>query len=162
MTTICPIMMHAIEIVRRESGEYDSGPEESDEEFYGYSDDEFPDASLIEEDDFPYDDFQEEQEWEGYSDDGYEESYKDALLEMFKLFFERVEKTEPHMTCFWYYRDNHCTKCEAYSGPEENRYPYSCQHCEKPLTNHEGYTMEYDDTILCNLCAAALEEDENW
>jgi hypothetical protein len=105
--------------------------DESDDFIFGCSDDEF----YREEEE----DFQEEEEWEGYSDDGcegysddgwegysddgYEESYEDAILEMFKLFFERVERTKPQMTCFWYYRDNHCTDCESYSGPEENRYP---------------------------------------
>jgi len=152
---------HAVEVLRRASSEYNSGPEESEDEFYGYSDDEFPDDSHSEDDEFPYHEFQEDYQSVDYDFQEEEEERENIMLETFKLFFERLEKTEPQMTCFLYYRDNHCIECDAYTGPEENRYPNSCHYCKKPLTDHEGYTMEYDDIILCNLCAEIIQEDES-
>jgi hypothetical protein len=54
----------------------------------------------------------------------------------------------PETTCYWAY--NGCDRCDAYDGPEEERYPISCFNCEKQMTDHEGYLV--DDEHYCNLC----------
>jgi hypothetical protein len=56
----------------------------------------------------------------------------------------------PETTCYWAY--NGCDRCDAYDGPEEDRYPISCVNCEKQMTDHEGYIV--DDEHYCNLCAS--------
>ena len=58
----------------------------------------------------------------------------------------------PETTCYWAY--NGCDRCDAYDGPEEERYPLSCVHCEKQMTDHEGYLV--DDEHYCNLCVVEV------
>jgi hypothetical protein len=58
----------------------------------------------------------------------------------------------PKTTCYW--AKNSCDRCDAYDGPEEERYPYDCFHCLRQMTDHEGY--EVDNELYCNLCAVDL------
>jgi len=58
----------------------------------------------------------------------------------------------PKTTCYW--ERNGCDRCDAYDGPEEDRYPYSCAHCLSKMTDHEGYDIDND--LYCNDCAADL------
>ena len=58
----------------------------------------------------------------------------------------------PKSTCYWAH--NGCDKCDAYDGPEEERYPYSCTNCLTQMTDHEGYNIEYH--LYCNNCAVDL------
>ena len=58
----------------------------------------------------------------------------------------------PQTTCYW--AKNGCDRCDAYDGPEEDRYPYSCTHCLTQMTDHEGYDVDYE--LYCNNCAADL------
>lgn len=53
--------------------------------------------------------------------------------------------------CYWM---PNCPDCIAYSGHWGDRYPYSCFHCDKPMTDHEGYWE--NSTIHCNECAEHL------
>lgn len=58
----------------------------------------------------------------------------------------------PKTTCYWAY--NGCDRCDAYDGPEEDRYPYDCVNCLTQMTNHEGYIV--DDEHYCNRCVVDL------
>jgi hypothetical protein len=58
----------------------------------------------------------------------------------------------PKTTCYW--ARNGCDRCDAYSGPEEERYPYECTNCLTQMTDHEGYDVDYE--LYCNNCAADL------
>ena len=58
----------------------------------------------------------------------------------------------PKTTCYWARRG--CDKCDAYDGPEEQRYPYECTYCLTQMTDHEGYDVDYE--LYCNNCAADL------
>ena len=58
----------------------------------------------------------------------------------------------PETTCYWAQKG--CDRCDAYEGPEEDRYPYSCFHCDNQMTDHEGYII--DDDLYCNNCAVDL------
>ena len=58
----------------------------------------------------------------------------------------------PKSTCYWAYYG--CNRCDAYDGPEEERYPYSCTNCLTQMTDHEGYIV--DDELYCNNCAVDL------
>lgn len=58
----------------------------------------------------------------------------------------------PKTTCYW--AKNGCDKCDAYDGPEEERYPYSCTYCLTQMTDHEGYDVDYQ--LYCNNCAEDL------
>ena len=61
----------------------------------------------------------------------------------------------PKTTCYWETnRFTGCDRCDAYDGPEEERYPYDCFHCLRQMTNHEGY--EVDNELYCNNCAVDL------
>ena len=53
--------------------------------------------------------------------------------------------------CYWM---PNCPDCIAYSGHWGDRYLYSCFHCDKPMTDHEGYWE--NSTIHCNECAEHL------
>ena len=53
--------------------------------------------------------------------------------------------------CYWM---PNCPDCIAYSGHWGDRYPYTCFHCDKPMTDHEGYWE--NSTIHCNECAEHL------
>jgi hypothetical protein len=53
--------------------------------------------------------------------------------------------------CYWM---PNCPDCIAYSGHWIDRYPYSCFHCDKQMTDHEGYWE--NSTIHCNVCAETL------
>lgn len=60
--------------------------------------------------------------------------------------------------CYW---GPDCVHCAAYSGHEEDRFCLDCVECEKPMTAHEGYTI--DGETWCNLCVESLDnivEDE--
>lgn len=61
----------------------------------------------------------------------------------------------PETTCHWAY--NGCDRCDAYDGPEEDRYPLSCVNCEKQMTDHEGYLV--DDEHYCNLCVVDVFDE---
>jgi hypothetical protein len=58
----------------------------------------------------------------------------------------------PKTTCYWAHKG--CDRCDAYSGPEEERYPYKCTYCLTQMTDHEGYDVDYE--LYCNNCAADL------
>jgi len=58
----------------------------------------------------------------------------------------------PKTTCYW--AQNGCDRCDAYDGPEEERYPYDCFHCLTQMTDHEGYQV--DNELYCNNCAVDL------
>ena len=58
----------------------------------------------------------------------------------------------PETTCYWAQKG--CDRCDAYEGPEEDRYPYNCFHCDNQMTDHEGYII--DDDLYCNNCAVDL------
>ena len=58
----------------------------------------------------------------------------------------------PETTCYWAQKG--CDRCDAYEGPEEDRYPYSCTYCFTQMTDHEGYNI--DDDFYCNNCAVYL------
>jgi hypothetical protein len=58
----------------------------------------------------------------------------------------------PKTTCYWARRG--CDKCDAYDGPEEERYPYECTYCLTQMTDHEGYDVDYE--LYCNNCAVDL------
>jgi hypothetical protein len=57
----------------------------------------------------------------------------------------------PQTTCYW---GPNCNECDAYEGPEEERYPFSCFHCLTQMTDHEGYQVENE--LYCNNCAVDL------
>lgn len=59
---------------------------------------------------------------------------------------------EVQTTCYW--AKNGCDKCDAYDGPEEERYPYECFYCLTQMTDHEGYDI--DNELYCNNCAVEL------
>ena len=58
----------------------------------------------------------------------------------------------PETTCYWAQKG--CDRCDAYDGPEEERYPYNCFNCQYQMTDHEGYII--DNELYCNNCAANL------
>jgi hypothetical protein len=58
----------------------------------------------------------------------------------------------PQSTCYW--AQNGCDRCDAYDGPESDRYPYYCFYCLTQMTDHEGYDI--DDELYCNNCAVDL------
>ena len=58
----------------------------------------------------------------------------------------------PQTTCYWAQKG--CDKCDAYDGPESERYPYECFHCHTQMTDHEGYNVDYE--LYCNNCAVDL------
>lgn len=58
----------------------------------------------------------------------------------------------PKTTCYW--ARNSCDRCDAYDGPESERYPYDCTYCLTQMTDHEGYDVDYQ--LYCNNCAADL------
>ena len=58
----------------------------------------------------------------------------------------------PETTCYWAQKG--CDRCDAYDGPEEERYPYNCFNCLYQMTDHEGYNI--DNELYCNNCAANL------
>ena len=60
------------------------------------------------------------------------------------------EPQDPDL-CYWM---PNCPECVAYSGHWSERYPHSCFHCDKPMTDHEGYWENC--TIHCNVCAENL------
>ena len=52
--------------------------------------------------------------------------------------------------CYW---GENCENCKEYTGNEEDRFCCSCIICEKPLTDHEGYSDQYTGNVCCNNCA---------
>ena len=91
---------------------------------------------------------------EGYSDEDTGNVCCNKCAE--NHFNENVDeeiKTEEKY-CYW---GEDCEKCKEYTGIEENRFCYSCIVCEKPLTDHEGYSYQDCDQdkgkICCNTCS---------
>ena len=63
----------------------------------------------------------------------------------------------PETTCYWAQKG--CDRCDAYDGPEEDRYPNSCVNCLTQMTDHEGYIVH--DELYCNNCAVDIFDNHD-
>ena len=78
---------------------------------------------------------------------------KECRTSPFEDDYDHNHNVEDPVTTICYWMPN-CPDCIAYSGHWGDRYPYTCFHCDKPMTDHEGYWE--NSTIHCNECAEHL------